>query len=81
MLKEYLARFNMLALEIQDLNEGITVHQITTGLRVGHFSLSLAKKPMVSLVDLLTYLQKSINAEEVERLNDNWIATKLSNHP
>ena len=39
-LKEYLACFNALALEIKDLNEGITIHQIIVGLRAGHFSLS-----------------------------------------
>ena len=65
-LKEYLAYFNTFALEIKDLNEGITIHQITTGLQVGHFSLSLAKKPMISLVDLLVQLEKYINAKEIE---------------
>ena len=30
MLKEYLAHFNMLALKIKDLNEGISIHQIMT---------------------------------------------------
>ena len=65
-LKEYLARFNMFALEIRDLNEGIAVHQLMAGLRTGHFSLSLARKPAASLADLLTRSKKYINAEEVE---------------
>ena len=52
-LKEYLAHFNSLVLEIKYLDEGIVIHQITMGLQVGHFSLSLAKKPMTSLVNLL----------------------------
>ena len=66
MLLEYLAHFKTLALEIRDLNEWIIVHQITTELRTGHFSLSLAKKPATSLVDLLTHSKKYINVEEVE---------------
>ena len=66
MLKEYLARFNTLALEIKDLNEGIAVHQITAGLRTGHFSLSLAKKPTTSLVGLLAWWERYINVEEIE---------------
>ena len=33
---------------------------------MGHFSLSLAKKPATSLADLLTRSEKYINAEEVE---------------
>ena len=37
MLKEYLAHFNTLTLEIRDLNEGIALHQIIAGLRTGHF--------------------------------------------
>ena len=65
-LKEYLAHFNTLALEIRDLNEGIIVHQLIRGLRIGHFSLSLAKKPTTSLVDLFTHSEKYINAKEVE---------------
>ena len=66
MLKEYLAHFNTLALEIRDLNEGIVVHQLTAGLRIGYFSLLLTKKPATSLVDLLTHLEKYINVEEVK---------------
>ena len=65
-LKEYQARFNTLALEIRELNEGIVVHQLMAGLQTGHFSLSLAKKPATLLVDLLTHSKKYINAEEVE---------------
>ena len=65
-LKEYLAYFNSLALEIKDLNEGIVVHQIMTGLRARHFSLSLAKKPTTSLADLLAHSKKYINVKEIE---------------
>ena len=36
------------------------------GLRTGHFSLSLAKKPTISLADLLAQLKKYINAKEIE---------------
>ena len=61
-LKEYLAHFNTLALEIRGLNEGIVVHQLTVGLQTGHFSLSLAKKSATSLANLLTHLEKYINA-------------------
>ena len=60
MLKEYLARFNTLALEIRDLNTGIAIHQLTTGLQTGHFFLSLAKKLATSLADLLTRSEKYI---------------------
>ena len=66
MLKEYLACFNSLALKIKDLNEGIVVYQITVGLWAGHFSLSMVKKPAVSLAKLLAYSEKYINAEEVD---------------
>ena len=65
-LKEYLARFNMLILEIRELNEEIAVHQLTAGIRTGHFFLSLAKKPTTAMADLLTRLEKYINTEEVE---------------
>ena len=50
-LKEYLAHFNLLALKVKDLNKGIVVHHITAGLWVGHFSLSLTKKPITSLTE------------------------------
>ena len=66
MLKEYLAHFNTLALEIRDLNKGIAVHQLIARLQTGHFSLSLAKKLATSLADLLIHSEKYINAEEVE---------------
>ena len=66
MLKEYLARFNLLTLEIQDLDERIIMHQITVGLWVGHFLLSLAKKPVISLTNLLPRSKKHINVKKVE---------------
>ena len=66
MLKEYPTHFNALALEIKNLNEGITVHHITTGFRAGHFSLSLAKKPTISLANLLAWSKKYINIKEIE---------------
>ena len=56
----------MLALEIKDLNEGIIIHQVTMGFQVRHFSLLLAKKPVVNLADLLARSEKYINVEEVE---------------
>ena len=65
-LKEYLARFNTLALEIKDLNEGIVVHQIMARLQTRHFSLSLAKKPATSLAGLLAWSEKYINVEEIK---------------
>ena len=65
-LKEYLTRFNTLALEIKDLNEGIVVHQITIGFRTGHFSLLLAKIPTTSLANLLAQSKKYIDVEEIE---------------
>ena len=58
MLKEYLAHFNMLVLEIKDLNEGIVIHQITVEVLARHFSLSLAKKFAISLANLLARLEK-----------------------
>ena len=65
-LKEYLTHFNKLTLKIRDLNEGIDVHQLIAGLRIGYFSLLLAKNPTTSLADLLTRSKKYINAKEVE---------------
>ena len=65
-LKEYLARFNMLTLEIRELNKGITMHHLIAGLRTRHFLLSLAKKPTTSLANLLTHSKNYINIEEVE---------------
>ena len=65
-MNEYLARFNMLALEIKNLNEGIVVYQIMIRFQAGHFSLSLAKKLAIFLVDLLAQLKKYINIEEVK---------------
>ena len=65
-MKEYLAHFKALTLEIKDLNKGIIIHQITMGLRVGHFSLSLAKKLLTSLAYLLARLEKYNNTEEIE---------------
>ena len=40
-LKEYLARFNTLALEIKYLNKAVIVHQITFGLQIGHFFFAI----------------------------------------
>ena len=65
-LKEYLAHFNTLELEIKDLNEGISIHQIIARLRARHFSLSLGKKLVTSLANLLARLQKYKNAMETK---------------
>ena len=61
-----MACFNSLALEMKDLNEGIAVYQIMVGLQTGHFSLSLAKRPVTSSTDLLARSKKYINVKEIE---------------
>ena len=61
-----MAKFNQAALEIKDLSSAIIMCSILTGLRLGDFSKSLAKKPIETMMKLLVRLAKFINMEEIK---------------
>ena len=72
-LKEYLANFNMLMLEIKDLNKRIMVHQIIVGLHARHFSLSLAESLQLPSSIFLLDEGNILMQRRLKLLNDRWI--------
>ena len=74
-LKNYLARFNRVALEMKDLPQAVAMHLILVDLKSRDFSKSLAKRPAQTMTELLTRSAKFINMEEVEAAK--WQADRL----
>ena len=55
-----------MALEIKDLPLAMEMHLILVRLNLGEFSKSLTKRPIETMIELLTRFAKFINMEEVE---------------
>ncbi|XP_073044289.1 uncharacterized protein [Primulina eburnea] len=66
-LREFVQRFNNVALEIPAVTPDIMISAFTQGLRGGEFFKSLVKKPPSSYDDLLARAEKYINLEDAQR--------------
>ncbi|XP_052188877.1 uncharacterized protein LOC127799162 [Diospyros lotus] len=67
-LTDFVARFNMEALSIENLDQSIAMVAFQNALRVGPFTQSLAKRPPQTFTEILSQATKYINAEEVMRV-------------
>ncbi|XP_052198328.1 uncharacterized protein LOC127805619 [Diospyros lotus] len=67
-LTDFVARFNMEALSIENLDQSIAMVAFQNALRVGPFTQSLAKRPPQTFTEILSRATKYINAEEVMRV-------------
>ena len=65
-LKNYLARFNRVALEIKDLPLMVAMHFMLISLKSSDFSKFLAMRLVETMTELLTWSAKFINMEEVK---------------
>ncbi|XP_052209262.1 uncharacterized protein LOC127812774 [Diospyros lotus] len=66
-LTDFVARFNMEALSIENLDPSIAMVAFQNALRVGPFTQSLAKRPPQTFAEILSRATKYINAKEVMR--------------
>ncbi|XP_073049633.1 uncharacterized protein [Primulina eburnea] len=66
-LREFVQRFNNVALEIPAATPDIMISAFTQGLRGGEFFKSLVKKPPSSYDDLLVRAEKYVNLEDAQR--------------
>ncbi|XP_052172286.1 uncharacterized protein LOC127788214 [Diospyros lotus] len=64
-LKDFVSRFNMEALSIENFDHSVAVVAFQNALRPGPFAQSLAKTPPSTFTDILGRATKYINAEEV----------------
>ncbi|KAL0455237.1 UNVERIFIED_CONTAM: hypothetical protein Slati_0862900 [Sesamum latifolium] len=65
-LKEYLQRFNAVALEVPSATQEVKASAFSQGLLDGDFFKSLAKKPVFKFDALLARAAKSINMEDAQ---------------
>ncbi|XP_052203975.1 uncharacterized protein LOC127809253 [Diospyros lotus] len=66
-LTDFVARFNMEALSIENLDQSIAMVAFQNALRAGPFTQSLAKRPPQTFTEILSRATKYINVEEVMR--------------
>ncbi|XP_073271485.1 uncharacterized protein [Primulina huaijiensis] len=66
-LREFVQRFNSVALEIPAATPDIMISAFTQGLKGGEFFKSLVKKPPSSYDDLLARAEKYVNLEDTRR--------------
>ncbi|XP_073035360.1 uncharacterized protein [Primulina eburnea] len=66
-LREFVQRFNNVALEIPAATPDIMISAFTQGLRGGEFFKSLVKKPPSSYDDLLVRAEKYVNLEDAQQ--------------
>ncbi|XP_058080730.1 uncharacterized protein LOC131228909 [Magnolia sinica] len=63
-LKDYIARFNEEALQVEDYDDKMTLSAVFSGLKEEKFAFSIRKNPPKTLAELITRSQKYANAEE-----------------
>ena len=64
-LKDFVSRFNMEALSIENFDHSVAMVAFQNALRPGPFAQSLAKTPSLTFTDILNRATKYINVEEV----------------
>ncbi|XP_052172137.1 uncharacterized protein LOC127788055 [Diospyros lotus] len=64
-LKNFVSRFNMEALSIENFDHSVAMIAFQNALRPGPFAQSLAKTPQLTFMDILGWATKYINVEEV----------------
>ncbi|XP_052203083.1 uncharacterized protein LOC127808555 [Diospyros lotus] len=64
-LKDFILRFNMDALSIENFDHSVAMVAFQNALRPGPFAQSLAKMPPITSTDILGRAMKYINAEEL----------------
>ncbi|XP_058104886.1 uncharacterized protein LOC131254327 [Magnolia sinica] len=70
-LKDYIARFNKEALQVEDYDDKMTLSVVFSGLKEGKFTFSIGKNPLNTLAELVTRAQKYTNAEEFSNARKN----------
>ncbi|XP_058082386.1 uncharacterized protein LOC131230483 [Magnolia sinica] len=63
-LKDYIARFNEEALQVEDYNDKMALAAVFNVLKEGRFTFSIRKSPPKTLSDFVVRAQKSANVEE-----------------
>ena len=63
-LRDFVARFNAIAMEVPNLNEQVALSAMKKGLKASRFTFSLDKKTPKTYAELLTRAQKYALAEE-----------------
>ena len=64
-LRSFVKRFNLEALQIQDLNDGVTFDAFIRGLRSKSIKFDLVKKKITTLAEALREAEAFIHANEV----------------
>ncbi|XP_058068266.1 uncharacterized protein LOC131217368 [Magnolia sinica] len=63
-LKDYIARVNEEALQVEYYNDKMTLNAVFSGLKEGRFTFSIGKNPPKTLAEFVARAQKYNNAEE-----------------
>ena len=63
--RSFVKRFNLEALQIQDLNAGVAFDAFIRGLRLGNFKFDLVKNKITTLAEALREVEAFIHATEV----------------
>lgn len=81
-LREYIQRFNRVALKVPSVSSELLVSALSQGLVDGQFFSSLVKKPPINYDNLLRRAEKYINLEEAQRARkeDKTIRSTLNRH-
>ncbi|XP_058078622.1 uncharacterized protein LOC131226943 [Magnolia sinica] len=67
-LKDYIARFNEEALQVEDYDDKMVLSAVFSGLKEGKFTFSIGKK---TLAELITRARKYANVEEFSNARKN----------
>ncbi|XP_058103524.1 uncharacterized protein LOC131247101 [Magnolia sinica] len=78
-LKDYIARFNEEALQVEDYDDKMALSTVFRGLKEGRFTFSIRKNPPKTLADLITRARKNTNTEEFSNACKNVQVTEPTN--
>ncbi|XP_058106489.1 uncharacterized protein LOC131249738 [Magnolia sinica] len=79
LLKDFIARFNEEALQVENYDTKMALFAMFTGLNEGKFTFSIGKNPPKTLAELVTRAQTYTNAEEFSNFRKNIQATEPPN--